>query len=261
MILDDILQPLPFYGVFCARIAEHTVEDKQCLLSPEEQARMARFKFLDDRQRYLMAHGLKRVCLSRLLNTPWDALAFSQTETGKPVCTVGTEAGRAVDFNLSHSGDWAVMGVSSSAVFSSSASIGVDVEPKYRKGAIHIAPRVLSEAQQVSLSEASSGDECFMRYWTQKEAISKAMGLGLSADFKQIDCSGAWGASYAQYCNQGFYVYTVPLFDGYIVSVATQANTPINIYWVNAWNLDTIEVTPLDSCNALTVTASCLTQT
>ena len=93
---------------------------------------------------------------------------------------------REVQFNLSHTLDLAVLSVTSRC------AIGVDIETT-RQIAPELARRFFSQAENKTLDNlcTSRWTETFLRIWTAKEAVAKAVGLGLALDFRgfDIDCS------------------------------------------------------------------------
>ncbi|HUQ81183.1 MAG TPA: 4'-phosphopantetheinyl transferase superfamily protein [Gemmatimonadaceae bacterium] len=96
-----------------------------------------------------------------------------------------------IDFNLSHSGSCALVGVARGR------QVGVDVE---QLRALHdldgIADRVCSAAERAALSALAGPerDGAFFALWTRKEALAKATGEGLQAVVRQKpdDVSDKW---------------------------------------------------------------------
>lgn len=143
------------------------------LLSPEERARADRFHFERDRRRYCIAHAAMRVLLGAYTGTAPSDLRFDVLARGKPV--LKTHPG--LHFNLSHSGEMALLGVTTLA------EIGVDIERR----------RVLSDRDAIARSYFAPG-ECralaslagdardlgFFLCWTRKEAYVKAVGDGIA---------------------------------------------------------------------------------
>ena len=77
----------------------------------------------------------------------------------------------AWDFNVSHAGEWVVVGLVRDA------EIGVDVESLRRRVDVAaMAERVLSPSER-ELARAG-GAEAFLMLWSQKEALLKALGSG-----------------------------------------------------------------------------------
>ncbi|WP_295640407.1 4'-phosphopantetheinyl transferase superfamily protein [uncultured Methylibium sp.] len=142
-------------------------------LSPAERARAERFRQDRDRRRYLASHAALRQLLAQHLGESAAGLRFDEGRHGKP---------RLVDhpdchFNLSHSGELALIGIGSSA------EIGVDIEtlvPMPDAEALARLHYTVAEQESLGSLSAAARDEGFLRLWTRKEACLKALGTGLS---------------------------------------------------------------------------------
>jgi 4'-phosphopantetheinyl transferase len=89
--------------------------------------------------------------------------------------------GPKVDISLSHSGDWAI----ACARFKSTPTfrIGIDIE-KVATPDLDILPIVFTSAEQdlIQLNPLN-----YFRFWTAKEAVLKALGLGLTIDLRELE--------------------------------------------------------------------------
>lgn len=144
-------------------------------LDPEEKARADRFLRPDDRNRFIASHAALRVVLGAALAMPPADLRFARDGAGRPV--LAEPAGRGLDFNLSHSGDLAVIGLVRGA------RIGVDVEARRPlPDALRIARSHFARDEVASLEALTPHrrEDAFFALWTAKEAIVKALGVGLS---------------------------------------------------------------------------------
>src|SRR5438093_6210953 len=94
------------------------------LLSPGERSRSARMRYRTPRRRFIAAHGALRKLLGAYLGLHPSELGFVHNEFGKPALDGAGQGqfGGRLSFNLSHSGDLALIGVAVDA------EIGVDVE-------------------------------------------------------------------------------------------------------------------------------------
>jgi 4'-phosphopantetheinyl transferase len=147
------------------------------LLDEAERVRAARFLAPRDRQSFLAVRSFVRRVLSNYLQVPAAEIRFGEEPQGRPTI-IYPEAGVALSFSLSHCATTAFLAVAHGA------PIGVDVE--------HFAPiddleqvagTVLSP-EEAALLLAARVDErprLFLRGWTRKEAILKALGVGLFA--------------------------------------------------------------------------------
>jgi 4'-phosphopantetheinyl transferase len=157
------------------------------LLGAEERARAERFHFARDRDRYVASHGMLRSVLGRYAGQPGPALRFAAGPHGKPALAL--PAGSDLRFNLSHSGDLALLAVARGR------EVGVDVEQVAERAWMEVARRFFSSREQSLLAELPDGarPEAFFRCWTRKEAYIKARGLGLHANLTAFDVSLAPG--------------------------------------------------------------------
>lgn len=143
------------------------------LLSEDERANAARFVFDDDRRLYVTAHALLRHSLWRA--TGWTNAQFRANRFGKPEMV---EAGGRplIKFNISHSGEFAV------CCLSRHFDVGVDVEEVDESRSIEeVATTQFTphERAQLAARSGAARTHTFFQLWTLKEALVKALGLGL----------------------------------------------------------------------------------
>jgi 4'-phosphopantetheinyl transferase len=149
-------------------------------LTAQERQRAAKFINPLHGSRWTVSRGYLRQILSGYLDLTPAEIVFSYGQQGKPAVD-----GSDIQFNLSHSGDRAVYGIS--AKF----PIGIDLEQIHSLPAADLVDRFFSSAEQqifhrlpVNLQQAA-----FFHAWTQKEAYLKACGTGLSTPLDQIEVS------------------------------------------------------------------------
>lgn len=149
-------------------------------LAPAERARAARFGREVLLQRYVAGRALLRWLLGRALGLPPHAVPIVRGARGRPQLAGDT----GVDFNISHTAGVALIGIARWR------RIGVDVERADRAvRADALAAKFLTRAEQATLAPLPETERRtqFLRYWTCKEAMSKATGDGLSAPFRRLD--------------------------------------------------------------------------
>jgi 4'-phosphopantetheinyl transferase len=153
------------------------------LLSSAERERAARFKFDKHRWPYVVAHAGLRSILSQYLKTGPADLQFVTGINGKPSLALEF-AGGGLQFNLSHSHEMALLGVTCRH------EIGVDIEwIKEDYGFDEVAERFFT-AKEVSELRAlpnSLQRQAFFKSWTSKEAFLKAKGTGLSGNLDEVE--------------------------------------------------------------------------
>lgn len=161
-----------------------------------DRARASRFVFERDRDRFVAGRGMLRLLLGRYVGVAPERVVFDIAFAGKPFVRNETE-GSPVQFNLSHSDRWALLGVTRAG------AIGVDIE----------AHRELPEADQIVRERfapaemrqllslpASQRTRGLFACWTRKEAYVKALGSGLSVPLDGFEVSLGSGDA-AALCN------------------------------------------------------------
>ncbi|WP_137154166.1 4'-phosphopantetheinyl transferase superfamily protein [Rhizobium sp. FKL33] len=149
-------------------------------LSDGERARAADFRTRMLHDVYVATHGTLRHALSDVLGIPPAEIRFETNEWGKPLLC---EPFKALNFNISHSHDHFAVGLSDEE------PIGVDLERKSAEAPYEIAPHFMSSNEVRAFSSLSGESKHYLFYdlWVRKEAIVKALGMGLSLDLRQID--------------------------------------------------------------------------
>ena len=151
-------------------------------LSTAEHARAARFGREYLRRRYIIGRASLRWVLGHTLGMARAAVPIVRGERGRPKLD-GIDG---IDFNISHTEDVSLIGVAREG------RIGVDVERVDREvNADGLARKFLTPAEQATLAHLSADERRvrFLRYWTCKEAMSKATGDGLGAPFREMEVS------------------------------------------------------------------------
>jgi 4'-phosphopantetheinyl transferase len=165
--------------------APGAVEKLWSLLSPEEQARARRFHADRHRRRFVVAHGALRQILAAYLDLAPESLAFTTGPNGKP-SLASDRPPRRLEFNLSHSGDLALLAVAWDR------PVGVDLEEwEHEMNHLALAERFFSPAERRALRElAASADDLvrgFFAAWSRKEAYLKASGHGVTRGLHHFD--------------------------------------------------------------------------
>ncbi len=144
------------------------------VLEAAEHERASRYRQDADRVRYKVTRAALRQLLGDRLGVDAASLQFATARNGRPELA---GAASALSFNVSHSGEHALIAVSVGGL------VGVDVE--------HVDPRlnwqelldlVCTDSEQRALrgEPVWCQRHAFFRYWTAKEALLKAVGLGIA---------------------------------------------------------------------------------
>ena len=140
------------------------------LLSSEEKARAARFRFDHDRHRYIACRGTLRCLLGEALHLAPAAVPFTYGPQGKPESQV--------PFSVSHSGPLALIALGGTL------PLGVDIEAlRTNLDPLLVGRTACSQAELATLAALPEQErlEAFFAVWTHKEAVIKAEGGGLSS--------------------------------------------------------------------------------
>jgi 4'-phosphopantetheinyl transferase len=149
------------------------LDERGACLSEEERRRAAGIVDRGRRQRYVRRTHLVRVVLGGLLGLSPRSVPIEQNGAGKPRLACQSD----IAFNASDTGDTAV--VAATRV----GPVGVDVESSDRERDVaRLASRCFDvrEASAIGALEPIPAREAFLRAWTAKEAVVKALGIGLA---------------------------------------------------------------------------------
>jgi len=144
------------------------------LLSADERAMQARFLFAKDQRRYLVTRALVRTVLSRYAAVRAEDWSFSVGPRGRPEISAPQ---LALDFNISHSADLVLLGVTSGR------TLGIDTESVAARAAdIDGLDRYFAPEESAALLALPPRERRrrFFELWTLKESYIKARGLGLA---------------------------------------------------------------------------------
>ena len=192
------------------------IDGYACLLSSDEQARAARFLKPGDSDRFVMARGFLRTLLGAYMQTEPSAVRFAYNPHGKPALQ-GEANPRHIEFNLSHSGDWALLAITRNR------AVGVDLErvvPNF--DCRPLIRRFLSPSERADFDKLPPSElpEAWFRFWTIKEAHAKAVGTGLAGSLNAVTV-----ASPTQWK-----VETFAPCSGYAAALVTEGETANIVY-------------------------------
>lgn len=145
------------------------------VLDPLERERGDRFLRPADRARFLASHAALRLVLAEAQACAPSEIRLTAEAAGKP--QLADPTGGHLEFNLSHSGGRALIGLAGST------AVGVDIELiRPIPDAVRIARTHFSRDEAAALANLPSDaiEPAFFGLWTRKEAVVKALGTGLS---------------------------------------------------------------------------------
>jgi 4'-phosphopantetheinyl transferase len=172
--------------VFAVPVSGFELDDAKSIIVEAEHARAARFRHEDDRLRFVLGRAILRSLLSRMTAIKAASLAFHIGDHGK------LSLPGSIRFNLSHSGQLVLVGLHKTA------EIGVDVEAiRTLPGWPALADTYLTAEERALIDELALQDRetAFLQAWARKEAVAKALGVGLSlnlSSFAILPSHNAW---------------------------------------------------------------------
>ncbi|MBL1141026.1 MAG: 4'-phosphopantetheinyl transferase superfamily protein [Proteobacteria bacterium] len=151
-------------------------DDLMFCLSDDERERANRLKIEEKKKQFIIVRSALRQMLSGLSGMTADKILFSYGEHKKPYIEY-LHNDQPVEFNVSHSGNYALIAVTLGC------KIGVDIEMindqiDYRS----LSERFFSVKENEEFSKIDIGQqlETFYRVWARKESFIKADGKGVA---------------------------------------------------------------------------------
>jgi 4'-phosphopantetheinyl transferase len=157
--------------------------DFASVLSCDEIARAERFVFAHHRDRFICGRYAMRCILGDWLGIAADEVAIAYGSHGKPYLKPDASGGMRIGFNMAHSENLALFAIGGVH------DIGIDIEIlRAPKDIQALAKSVFSEQENTQFQALGfeSLVPAFFTCWTQKEAVLKALGTGLTLDANSI---------------------------------------------------------------------------
>lgn len=159
------------------------LEHSACLLSGHERSRAGRL-YGRIRERFIWRRIMRRLILGRLIGVDPSVISFSHRcaycgsdAHGKPRLS-----GSLVEFSASQSDDLTVLGVSKQR-------IGVDVQSLH--ASLHDLPDyALCSSEKAAYASSHDRRWSAAVLWSRKEAVLKAIGIGLAVEPRNLDVDG-----------------------------------------------------------------------
>lgn len=179
----------PSRTVLCRVLWTRAVDgpEYRTVLDAEERARWAALEQPEDRARFVTGRVLAKRAVGRATGLAPEKVRFSREcrhcgeGHGPP-----SAPGSPVRFSISHSHGLVALAVAEGV------DLGVDVERLSTRDHGRLAARVLAAGELVEFEAAGAerGAEVFATYWARKEALLKAVGVGLTSPMRAVTVSG-----------------------------------------------------------------------
>jgi len=202
-------------------------------LSSDEVARSERFLRPEDRNRYVICRAALRGVIAAHLGVPPGEVSFDYGEYGKPKLS-GSMGCDGLNFNVAHSRDLGCIAVGWGD------DVGIDVEAirSLNNLDVMIEKTLTSTERQYVLGVPENERlRMFFRHWTLKEAVVKAIGMGLQCPLREIELDLCEPGRIVRLpslvpTDRRFYLHELDLGQDYCGAVATgSVEAPHIDYW------------------------------
>jgi 4'-phosphopantetheinyl transferase len=191
--------------ILYTRVTRRNWDPDYLRLPPLVRERIAQFKRREDRDARVACYGLLLKSISNLTGSEPALDRLVYTIHGRPSLSEFPY----IDFNLSHSGDYAICGAISGG------RIGIDVERVYSID-LEDGRAAFSDVIWHEIKTSNSPREAFYRAWTRMEAVAKAEGFGVAGPIQAI----RFEAQRACYDGRVWHLLEVPI-SGYSCHIAS----------------------------------------
>ena len=172
------------------------------LLPPHEREDCLKMRFMPDKKRALVSRLMQRAACSRVASLPHDDVVIHRTKGRKPFLARAPNRpplphAPNFNFNVSHEGDFVVLASEPHAICGVDVAAPGQARRRDRNGRLPSAEEMLSTFGDVlapaelaairAQPDDDAMEEAFRRHWSLKEALAKAMGVGLALDLGRAD--------------------------------------------------------------------------
>lgn len=163
---------LDTYGKNCNNLSEEELQRIRRLRFKKDQDNaVVTFTFLRDILALYTADSPKNIKINRDCKTCGEP-------HGKPYLTGKNQK---IKFNVSHTCKYVVIGVSLD-------EIGIDIENLNQHKDFDFLLNTLSDNEKKTITKANK-TMALLKYWTRKESVVKALGIGLNIDLTRLEVS------------------------------------------------------------------------
>lgn len=213
------------------KVNRNVLQKFEKVISPDRRERIKKYHFEKDKIRSIMAEVLLRYSLKKDFGIVGEQVQFAANDFGKP----RLKNFEQIHFNLAHSGDWVVCGISDEP-------IGIDVEIM-KSHNLEIAKAFFTSQEYHDIIKQPKDKQLnyFYQFWTLKESYVKAEGKGLSIPLNSFSFCILPNRIQLYEDNQLSKKYSFQIFhldDTHIAAACTQRLTEEPISIVSLENID-----------------------
>lgn len=197
-----------YYTYLSEKDHEGLLKNNLAKFPTDFQNKIKKFRRWQDAQSSLLGRIMLFKGIEELKKQNYDNREIIYTTYNKPYFE-----DRLVEFNISHSGEIVV------CALSDEHQIGIDIElmtnieiPDFKSQ--------MTDREWNTLNDSHDKTDAFFKYWTQKEAVIKAHGHGLSLPLKSFEIHD----DLTQINNQTFYLKEVTIHKNYKCYISSKTN-------------------------------------
>jgi len=203
-------------SIYFFRFSSYKNRESQFLkyLIDDEITRSERYHFAKDTNQYIICRGILRTLLSEKTGIDAKKLQLEYNAFGKPFLSQ-TQNAQNIHFNISHSHDCGLIAISPNR------EVGIDIEKIKELSDMNSLAEYTFSRREVKFYKRSENKlQCFYHIWTQKEAIVKASGEGLSLGLKEWSIDPYKDKYSLIVKKNSFTVQKLELTEGYAAAIA-----------------------------------------
>lgn len=156
----------------------HLINYLSSFLEAFEKEKALKFYKEKDKNRFIICRSLLKHALAYHTQSQINEISIERLPNKKPYVPKYPN----LFFNLSHSGDYAVLAISN-------APIGIDIEYMDLNYAFQETLSYIFNKEEIYFIDNSDNRiRAFYSLWTRKEAFAKALGKGIDDNFSKIPC-------------------------------------------------------------------------
>jgi len=191
---------------------------------PGTSFRKSVLRYQSPRQQWmsLLSRQLLLKGLSKLDEELDESSTWSTSSNGRPYIDF------LPDFNISHSGKIAVC-----AIGTNGERVGIDIQIQRPVRDRHIQ-QVFTNKEITWVAGKQDRAACL---WSRKEAVTKLLGLGMKADFRELETLN----SQVNFQGKTYHLANIPVAAGYQCTLAGERPLSIRLdqyYWCSTTNLE-----------------------
>lgn len=198
-----------FYTNISKKNHDYILEIASKKFSKDFYNKVLKYKRWEDIQLTLLGRIMVFDGIYKIFNEYYSDTDLHYSKYGKPFLN------NEIDFNISHSGKIVVCAITKKN------EIGIDIE-EISDLKIDDYKEYLTHLEWDKIKKSSSTKKTFFDYWTQKEAVIKSHGKGLSINLSSFEIMN----NKTKINNDLFYLKKIKINKNYMCSICMRKNNP-----------------------------------